>query len=285
MSELGEVLKKARLEKGLSLDDLQEVTKIRKRYLEALESGDYNVLPGKFYIRAFIKNYADVVELDAEEVLKYYHDEVPATEEFVNEPIPARKPKRMRSASSEKFGKIGFTILMWSFLILIAFVIWYYVLNKDDGAVNDNDIKGITDNSDVSKVTPTPTIVPTLSPTPIPTVQPVTISFVEKVGKDDVFKISPMKDAYSLQLVASGGASWIEIYEGGKNGTRIHYATMADGDTVNYNVSKDVYIVMRYAGYIEATMDGVMIEDGDIERSRILLKLDTAAVENTTTAQ
>lgn len=285
MSELGEVLKKARLEKNMSLDEIQDVTKIRKRYLEALESGDYNVLPGKFYIRAFIKNYAEVVGLDSEEVLKYYHDEVPATEAVINEPIPARKPKRMRSASSEKFGKIGFTVLMWCFIILIGLVIWYYFANKEDAPEPGGNGKQITDNSDISQITPSPTPTPTITPTPTPTIAPLSISFVEKSGRDDVFLVSPKKDTYSLKLVASGGASWIEIYEGGKNGTRLHYASMQDGDTISYDVTKDVYIVMRYAGYIEATLDGVVIEDNDIEKARILLKLDTAGVENTTTAE
>ncbi|MCR8656326.1 helix-turn-helix domain-containing protein [Paenibacillus endoradicis] len=285
MSELGEVLKKARLEKKMSLEEIQDVTKIRKRYLEALESGDYNVLPGKFYIRAFIKNYAEAVGLDSEEVLKYYHDEVPAVETVVNEPIPARKPKRMRSASSEKFGKIGFTVLMWCFIGLIAFAIWYYFANKEADPVENGNGNGkqITDNSVAPKVTPTPT--PVITPTPTPTVGPVSITFVEKNGRDNVFLVSPMKDTYSLKLTASGGASWIEVYEGGKNGTRLHYATMNDGEVLNFDVTKDVYISMRYAGYIEATLDGVVIEDEDIEKARILLKLDTADVEDTTTAE
>lgn len=50
MSELGRHLKEARLQKGMSLDDVQEVTKIRKKYLEAIEAGDYKVLPGSFYV-------------------------------------------------------------------------------------------------------------------------------------------------------------------------------------------------------------------------------------------
>lgn len=70
MSELGQQLKEARLQKGLSLDDVQEMTKIRKRYLEAIETGDYKVLPGSFYVRAFIKTYAETVGLNPDEILK-----------------------------------------------------------------------------------------------------------------------------------------------------------------------------------------------------------------------
>lgn len=48
MSELGALLKTARQEKGLSLDDVQEQTKIRKRYLEALEEGDLKSYQANF---------------------------------------------------------------------------------------------------------------------------------------------------------------------------------------------------------------------------------------------
>lgn len=67
MSELGQQLREARLQKGMSLDDVQEMTKIRKRYLEAIEAGDYKVLPGSFYVRAFIKTYAETVGLNPDE--------------------------------------------------------------------------------------------------------------------------------------------------------------------------------------------------------------------------
>lgn len=286
MSELGEVLKKAREEKGLSLDDIQEVTKIRKRYLEALENSEYNVLPGKFYIRAFIKNYAEAVGLDSDEVLRYYLDEVPETETYTSEVIPARKPRRMRSAPSEKFGKIGFTLLMWCFLILIAFVIWYFAMNKEAAPANERDHASMTNDADISHMT-TPTPTPQEpTPTPTPTVAPVSVTFVEQSGKDDVFSISPAKDVYALKLVASSGASWIEVYEGGKNGTRLYYDNLKDGETITYDVSKDVYLVVGRPGYIEVTVDDIVVEDGDNNKTakRILLKPELAQ-DNQTAAE
>lgn len=45
MSELGQQLREARLQKGMSLDDVQEMTKIRKRYLEAIEAGTIKCCP------------------------------------------------------------------------------------------------------------------------------------------------------------------------------------------------------------------------------------------------
>ncbi|MDA6131043.1 helix-turn-helix domain-containing protein, partial [Escherichia coli] len=48
----------------MSLDDLQKVTKIQKRYLMGIEEGDYSMMPGKFYVRAFIKQYAEAVGIE-----------------------------------------------------------------------------------------------------------------------------------------------------------------------------------------------------------------------------
>src|SRR5690625_772425 len=79
--EIGELLKEAREEKGYTLDNIQEKTKIQKRYLVAIEQGDFNALPGKFYARAFIREYAEAVELDPEVVLADFKEEKEIPEE------------------------------------------------------------------------------------------------------------------------------------------------------------------------------------------------------------
>lgn len=76
MYEVGEKLKDARMAKGYTLDDLQQITKIQKRYLTAIEDGHYEVLPGDFYARAFIKQYAEVVDLNGEQLVEEYSENI-----------------------------------------------------------------------------------------------------------------------------------------------------------------------------------------------------------------
>ena len=69
-SVIGQELQKARLDKGLSLDDIQQTTKIQKRYLAAIENGQFDQLPGACYERAFVRQYANAVGLDVADFMK-----------------------------------------------------------------------------------------------------------------------------------------------------------------------------------------------------------------------
>ncbi len=69
---VGEVLRKQRKAKGISLIEVSEHTKIGKRYLEALENGEYHLLLGETYVRGFLRAYAKYLELDDEQLLRLY---------------------------------------------------------------------------------------------------------------------------------------------------------------------------------------------------------------------
>ena len=70
LTELGEQLRHARELRGLSLRDLEQATRIRVKYLRALEEGDLNVLSTEVQIRGFLRNYALHVGLDPESALR-----------------------------------------------------------------------------------------------------------------------------------------------------------------------------------------------------------------------
>lgn len=72
MRTVGEILKKARLEKKLTLKEIEKKTKIRREFLLALEKDDYQKLPPSAYIQGFIKNYAQILGLKPESLLAIF---------------------------------------------------------------------------------------------------------------------------------------------------------------------------------------------------------------------
>ncbi|MGX7149645.1 helix-turn-helix domain-containing protein [Enterococcus ureasiticus] len=69
---IGKKLRDARLQQNMSLDELQQITKTQKRYLIAIEENDFDSMPGTFYVRAFIRQYASAVGLDGNELVEIY---------------------------------------------------------------------------------------------------------------------------------------------------------------------------------------------------------------------
>src|SRR5829696_1411647 len=65
-AEIGRYLEQKRKERGLSLEEVEHATKIRKRYLTGLEREDYAMLPDAVYARGFLKTYANYLGLDGE---------------------------------------------------------------------------------------------------------------------------------------------------------------------------------------------------------------------------
>ncbi|WP_433771022.1 helix-turn-helix domain-containing protein [Bacillus wiedmannii] len=129
MTELGQKLKEAREAKGLSMDQLHEITKIQKRHLLAIEEGNYDVLPGAFYARAFIKQYADAVGLNGEELLVEYQSTIPQSE---NREVPQvstgqKTQETMQKSSSLPIADHMPKILIALLVIAFGVVIWFVV--------------------------------------------------------------------------------------------------------------------------------------------------------------
>ena len=72
---LGEILKTARKKKELTLEQAEEETKVRARYLEALEDGRYELLPASVYTVGFLAKYADFLGLKKDELIQQFGSE------------------------------------------------------------------------------------------------------------------------------------------------------------------------------------------------------------------
>ena len=64
MDNIGEILKNTRLDKGLSLEQVEEATSIRKIYLAAIETGDYAKIPGDVFTKGIIRTYGNYLGLN-----------------------------------------------------------------------------------------------------------------------------------------------------------------------------------------------------------------------------
>ncbi len=66
MFEIGNSLREARLRQGLDFPEIEQATKVRGKYLRALEEEQFEVLPGQTYVKGFLRSYADVLGLDGQ---------------------------------------------------------------------------------------------------------------------------------------------------------------------------------------------------------------------------
>lgn len=81
MPRVGEIFRQERENQGLTLRDIEEVTSIRMRYLEAIEAGDNAALPGEVYAKGFVRNYAIALGLDGAEFVNLYKLELGSEKE------------------------------------------------------------------------------------------------------------------------------------------------------------------------------------------------------------
>ncbi|HZD59614.1 MAG TPA: RodZ domain-containing protein [Anaerolineae bacterium] len=117
---IGEVLAEARRELGKSIKEVELGTKIRSRYIEALERDDFESLPGDIYAKGFIKTYAIYLGLDPRPLIQQYK----GLYEQQNSYDVAHMSANMRIATKKRprwFKPIiGFGIVAAIFIVLIA---------------------------------------------------------------------------------------------------------------------------------------------------------------------
>jgi len=119
------VLRRARQQTGYALPDVATTLRIRLRYLEAIEDGRFDDLPGSVYAVGFIRTYAEFLNLDAEEMVRRFKDEVAGVDRQteLNFPAPA--------AESRVPG--GAVLMIAAVLAMIAYGGWYYLSSAERG--------------------------------------------------------------------------------------------------------------------------------------------------------
>jgi hypothetical protein len=99
MPSIGESLREARMRQHLDISDVEEQTKIRAKYLRALEHEDFGVLPGPTFVKTFLRTYAEVLGLDPHLLVEEYRASHEPRDEFEPQPLgappgPPGRPER-----------------------------------------------------------------------------------------------------------------------------------------------------------------------------------------------
>ena len=150
---IGETLRKARIDKKISLDELQQRTKIQKRYLLAIEENDFHELPSDYFLRTFIRQYADEVKLDGNyliDVLDGKDRPMPTYPEL--ETVDGlRKNKHVESPTRARFKATLPMILLGLVALAIISVVGYMTwLDHQETAIIPENSSVQVERSDVS---------------------------------------------------------------------------------------------------------------------------------------
>ncbi len=94
MFQIGASLAAAREARGLELRDAEQITCMRSRYLEALDNERWDALPGRTYTRAFLRTYANALELDANAFVQEFDEQFPPPPEPEEQAPTLRRRRR-----------------------------------------------------------------------------------------------------------------------------------------------------------------------------------------------
>ncbi|HEX5914226.1 MAG TPA: RodZ domain-containing protein [Rubrobacter sp.] len=143
--EIGRLLEHKRKEQGLSLEEVEQATKIRKRYLMALEREDYEVLPDAVYARGFLKTYANYLGLDGEALSQQLKNSTKAQLERDHEPTPEGDfekplitPSGLRSAHKRKVSNSAVATVMVAVLALAVVIGALYFVGRGVQSTKEN---------------------------------------------------------------------------------------------------------------------------------------------------
>ena len=207
---IGEVLRLARINQGLSLDELQKKTEIQLDMLEAMEADDFDQLPSPFYTRSFLKKYAWAVELDDQIVLDAYdsgsmitYEEVDVDEDELTGRRRSSKKKKKKTSFLPLFYFILFAL---SILIFVTYYVWNYIQTQPEGPSFSN-YSVVQSTSSISSTSS----VPHSSSSSSSSIESAISVSGEGNHVEIAYKTS--KETVKLQLAVSDVTSWVSVSE------------------------------------------------------------------------
>src|SRR3954453_17318428 len=128
MADIGATLREARMRQRIDISEVESETKIRAKYLRALENEEWDLLPGPTYVKSFLRTYAEALGLDGKLLIEEYklrHERLSDVERPPTRPPGAREPRRRRRVGSGRG---------WAVLAVVALLLGgLYALGRPDG--------------------------------------------------------------------------------------------------------------------------------------------------------
>ena len=206
---IGEVLRLARTNQGLTLEELHKKTEIQLDMLEAMEADDFDQLPSPFYTRSFLRKYAWAVELDERIVLDAYDSGSMITYEEVNVDEDELTGRR-RSSKKNKASFLPlfyFILFALSIVIFVTYYVWNYLQTQPERSAASS-YSVVQATSSTSSVTPSSS---SSSSSSSSNIEPAITVSGEGNRVEVAYKTS--KETAKLQLSVSDARSWVSVSE------------------------------------------------------------------------
>jgi cytoskeletal protein RodZ len=244
MGELGNLLRSAREAKGLSFAQVEEATKIRSAYLQALEEEAFDRLPAPVYVRGFLKNYALFLGLDAQQVLSQYTSQEPPA---ATVDIPAILDEPLQPVGLRRFR------LIWLALLAVALVVagWWVYQNYGDQLPFLR-----------PAATPTPTPIPTLTlaPTPLALTATPPSTVAASPTRTSAPSPSPTPTRTPTQVVildlrvdVVNQRAWLLVEA---DGQPVFAGILEPGATTSWTARERIFLRCGNAGAVRVTVNG-----------------------------
>ncbi|GHH27051.1 helix-turn-helix domain-containing protein [Streptomyces lanatus] len=244
---IGRALKQARIDAGLTVDDVTNATRVRIAIVHAIEADNFAPCGGDVYARGHIRTLAKAVHLDPAPLLAQYdasHGGRPA-------PTPAAPLFEAERIRPERRGP-NWTAAMVAAIVAVVGFVGFTAFKGDDGGGKSAVAEGgSTPTAD--KTTPTPKTDKPKDPEPEPS--------------DSAIAAVP-QDKVTVQVSAVDGRSWVGVKD--HNGRMLFDDLLKQGDSKTFQDSEKINLVLGDAGAIDLYVNGKKIDDdwqpGAVER-------------------
>lgn len=220
MASLGQQLKQAREERGLSIQNIADGTHIGSRFLQAIESDDYSILPGGVFNRAFVRKFAGQVGFDQEQAVKLYDEQLA---EMGGEPAKSSYLGLGDELEAKSSSGNGMLLAFIAVIVLGAILYAAYLAFSPSRSRSESTATALLPTP-LPTATPSPAVSPGESPSPETSPSP-TASPSPTVDSAVATKLR-------VQVIANAGDCWINFQtDGGKT----ENVTLKQGETRDFD--------------------------------------------------